>query len=250
MLAVGLIPVRDLIQRAIDRLFYRAPADYRRVLTSLSRGLVVTPDLIQILRMLEEQLHQALAPERFVIYLYNDEYGQYFPHATREDSAPAYPADEPLVMHIQAVDAPFWLSPGLPLPDDLRGYQRLAGSTFVPLHYEDRLIGFFTLGPRLSGELYTSDDLDFLAAVAAQSTLALENARLFANLRRTLDQTLEMKNLMDDIFSSITTGVITSDLTHQVTLFNHAAETDPRYSHGSGDRSFAGAGFPQPVLRF
>lgn len=224
ILAVGLIPVRDLIQRAIDRFFYRSPADYRRVLTSLSRGLVVTPDLAQILRMLEDQLHQALAPERFVIYLYNDEYGQYFPHATREDSAPAYPADEPLIHHIQNVDAPFWLSPGLPLPQNLRDYQRLSGSTFVPLHYEGRLIGFFVLGPRLSGELYTSDDLDFLAAVAAQSTLALENARLFANLRRTLDQTLEMKSLMDDIFSSITTGVITTDLMHQVTLFNHAAE--------------------------
>jgi PAS domain S-box-containing protein len=225
LLAVGLIPVRDLIQRAIDRLFYRAPADYRRVLTSLSRGLVVTPDLIQILRMLEEQLHQSLNPERFVIYLYNDEYGQYFPHATREDNAPAYPADEPLVIYIQSAQAPFWLSPGLALPEELRGYQKLAGATFVPLHYEGRLIGFFVLGARLSGELYTSDDLDFLAAVAAQSALALENARLFANLRRTLDQTLEMKNLMDDIFSSIATGVITSDLTHQITLFNHAAET-------------------------
>lgn len=224
ILAVGLIPVRDLIQRAIDRFFYRAPADYRRALTSLSRGLVVTPDLTQILRLLEEQLHQALSPERFVIYLYNDEYGQYFPHATREDSAPAYPADEPLVRHIQESLAPFWLSPGMPLPEDLRGYDRLLGSTFVPLHYEGRLIGFFTLGPRRSGELYNSDDLDFLAAVAAQSTLALENARLFANLRRTLDQTLEMKNLMDDIFSSITTGVITTDLSHQITLFNHAAE--------------------------
>jgi PAS domain S-box-containing protein len=213
ILAMGLIPVRDLIQRSIDRLFYRSPADYRRVLTNLSRGLVITPNLIQILRMLEEQLLQSLAPERFVIYLYNDEYGQYFPHATREDSAPAYSADEPLVMHIQATDAPFWLSPGLPLPENLRDYKKLTGSTFVPLHYEGRLIGFFVLGARLSGELYTSDDLDFLAA------------RLFANLRRTLDQTLEMKNLMDDIFSSIATGVITSDLTHQVTLFNHAAET-------------------------
>jgi PAS domain S-box-containing protein len=55
--------------------------------------------------------------------------------------------------------------------------------------------------------------------------LALENARLFENLRRTLDQTLEMKNLMDDIFSSVATGIITTDLKKNVTLFNRAAET-------------------------
>ena len=60
--------------------------------------------------------------------------------------------------------------------------------------------------------------------MAGQSALALENARLFINLRHTLDQTLEMKNLMDDIFASIATGVITTDVGHKVTLFNRAAE--------------------------
>jgi adenylate cyclase len=99
------------------------------------------------------------------------------------------------------------------------------GFTFVPLRYESKLIGFMSLGPRRSGDLYNSNDLDFLAAVANQSTLALENARLFENLRRTLDQTLEMKNLMDDIFSSIATGIITTDLKKNITLFNRAAES-------------------------
>ncbi len=224
LLAVGLIPVRDAIQRAIDRLFYRSPADYRRVLTNLSHSLVLTPDLTQVLRTLEEQLYQALSPTRFVIYLYSEEYGQYFPHATREDSAPAYPVDEALVKYVREAAAPFWLSPGTILPAGLQAYPQYDGFTFVPLRYEGWLMGFFFLGPRRSGELYTSDDLDFLAAVASQSTLALENARLFANLRRTYNKTLEMKNLMDDIFASIETGVVTTDLERKITLFNRAAE--------------------------
>ena len=228
LLAVGLMPIRNLIQRAIDRLFYRSPADYRRALTSLSRGLVITPDLSQTLRLMDEQLHQALSPEKFVIYLYNDELGQYFPHASREDSAPPYQVEDPLVHLLQKSKAPLWLPPSGELPKELLAvpgnYRRLTGYTFVPLHYEEKMIGFLMLGPRRSGDLYTSDDLDFLAAVAAQSTLALENARLFANLRRTLEQTMEMKNLMSDIFASISTGVITTDLDRKVTLFNHAAE--------------------------
>jgi PAS domain S-box-containing protein len=228
LLAVGLMPVRNLIQRAIDRLFYRSPADYRRALTSLSRGLVITPDLSQTLRLMDEQLNQALSPEKFVIYLYNDDLGEYFPHASREDSAPPYQVEDPLVHLLQKSKSPIWLPPSGELPKELEvipgNYRRLKGYTFVPLHYEEKLIGFLMLGPRRSGDLYTSDDLDFLAAVAAQSTLALENARLFANLRRTLDQTLEMKNLMSDIFASISTGVITTDLDRKVTLFNHAAE--------------------------
>jgi PAS domain S-box-containing protein len=221
-------PLRALIQRGIDRVFYRAPADYRRALSSLSRSLVITPDLKQILQTLEEQIMQALTPEKFLIYLYNDQLGQYFPHATREDSAPAYEIEDPLVGLLASSRTPIWLPPNGPLPASLRdspnSYERLMGFTFVPLHYEGKLIGFMALGPRRSGDLYTGDDLDFLAAVAAQSTLALENARLFANLRRTLDQTMEMKNLMDDIFASVATGIITTDLKRHITLFNRAAE--------------------------
>jgi PAS domain S-box-containing protein len=228
LLAAGLMPVRNWIQRGIDRFFYRSPADYRRALTSLSQQLVITPDLSQTLRTMEEQLQQALAPEKFVVYLYNDEMGKYFPHASREDSAVPYQVEDPLIHHMMKAGAPVWLPPSGELPEGLRGktgnYGRLKGYTFVPLPYEGKLIGFLLLGPRRSGDLYTGDDLDFLAAVAAQSTLALENARLFANLRRTLDQTMEMKNLMSDIFASISTGVITTDLDRKVTLFNHAAE--------------------------
>lgn len=86
------------------------------------------------------------------------------------------------------------------------------------------MVSIMMLGQKRSGEPYSRDDLEFLETVASQCTLALENARLFVNLRRTLDQTLEMKNLMDDIFASIATGVITTDLEHKITLFNRAAE--------------------------
>jgi adenylate cyclase len=229
ILVIGLTPLRNIIQGSIDRIFYRAPADYRRALSALSRALVVTPNLVQTLRLLEDQIQQAIAPEKFTLHLYNDDLGEYIPHATREDSAPPYPLDDPLTQLIESSQTPIWLPPDGPLPARLQeqanNYRRLMGFTFVPLRYESKLIGFMSLGPRRSGDLYNSNDLDFLAAVANQSTLALENARLFENLRRTLDQTLEMKNLMDDIFSSIATGIITTDLKKNITLFNRAAES-------------------------
>ena len=226
ILMLGLNPLHNFIQRAIDRLFYRSPADYRRVLTSLSSQLVITPDLGQTLKILDTELNKALSPTRFVIYLYNDEEQEYLPHASQENSAPPYTIGDPLVGILLDAPAPIWLPPSgeFPAPISDGAYAHLAGHTFVPLRYKNKLIGFLSLAARRSGELYSGDDLDFLAAVAAQSTLALENARLFSNLKRTLDQTLEMKNLMDDIFSSIATGVITTDIEQKITLFNKAAE--------------------------
>jgi PAS domain S-box-containing protein len=226
LLMLGLNPVHNLIRRAIDRLFYRSPADYRRVLINLSQQLIVTPKLTQTLRILESELQKALSPERFVIYLYNDEEREYLPHTSQGDSAPPYSVGDPLTGLLRDASAPLWIPPSGEFPAAISDgtYARLAGYTFVPLRYEGKLIGFLTLGPRRSGDLYSSEDLDFLSAVAAQSTLALENARLFTNLQHTLDQTLEMKNLMDDIFASIATGVITTDVERQITLFNKAAE--------------------------
>lgn len=227
LLVVGLLPLHRLVQRLIDRLFYRSPADYRRVLNTLSSRLVITPNLERILDLLAEQLHQALSPERFVIYLYDDEQSLYIPHARGETVFPACPADDPLVRSIQGIETARYFPPDRDLPEALRTsatFQSLGCAVFVPLRYEGTLIGIMALGHKRSGDPYTGDDLEFLNTVAGQSTLALENARLFINLRRTLDQTLEMKNLMDDIFASIATGVITTDVEHKVTLFNRAAE--------------------------
>ncbi len=226
LLMLGLNPLRRFIHRGINRLFYRSPADYRRVLTRLSNQLAITPNLSHTLKILEKELNTALSPERFIIYLYNDEQKEYLPHASQEDSAPPYAIENPLIGLIQDAPAPIWLPPNGVFPAAINNdtYAYLAGYTFVPLRYEGKLIGFLSLGHRRSGELYSKDDLDFLGAVAAQSTLALENARLFTNLERTLNQTMEMKNLMDDIFTSIATGVITTDIKSKITLFNKAAE--------------------------
>ncbi len=226
LLMAALNPIHNLIRRAIDRFFYRSPADYRRVLINLSQQLIVTPNLTQTLRILEDELQNAIAPERFIVYLYNDERQEYMPHASREDSAPPYIASDPLISFLRDAPDPIWLPPNRNLPDPINdsAYARLAGHTFVPLRYEGRMIGFLNLGPRRSGDLYSSEDLEFLSAVAAQSTLALENARLFTNLQHTFNQTLEMKNLMDDIFASIATGIITTDIQNKITLFNAAAE--------------------------
>jgi PAS domain S-box-containing protein len=228
LLVVLLNPLRTLAQRTIDRLFYRTNADYRRALTTLSRELVLSPDVTQTQRVLEREINLALQPKHFTLYLYDDDSFVYFP-------ATSYPPDglnilpeSPLVHRLNQTERAVWLPADQPYPAELAPEQAnlraLDCEVYVPLRYEGRLTGFLGVGRRLSGMPFSSDDLEFLNAVAAQSTLALENARLFANLQRNLAETLEMKNLMDDIFASIASGVITTDMERKVTLFNQAAE--------------------------
>lgn len=54
--------------------------------------------------------------------------------------------------------------------------------------------------------------------------MAVENARLYVNLRRNYQRTVEMKNLLDDTFASIASGVVTIDTDGGITNINAAAQ--------------------------
>ncbi|MEK6573041.1 MAG: adenylate/guanylate cyclase domain-containing protein, partial [Chloroflexota bacterium] len=64
-----------------------------------------------------------------------------------------------------------------------------------------------------------------LTGFANQAAVAIENARLFESVKQSLDEVTRLKNLLDNVFASINSGVITTDVGDRITLFNRAAET-------------------------
>jgi GAF domain-containing protein len=61
---------------------------------------------------------------------------------------------------------------------------------YVPIHSKEKWIGLFALGAKNTGERYYDEDLLLLSTLADQSAVALENARIFADLYR-INQELE-----------------------------------------------------------
>lgn len=94
----------------------------------------------------------------------------------------------------------------------------------VPLKVKGELTGVVYADNRMRAGLFRSAERNLLAAFADQAAVAIENARLFESVRRTLAEVTELKNLMDDVFASIASGVITADLQDRITLANRAAE--------------------------
>jgi adenylate cyclase len=94
----------------------------------------------------------------------------------------------------------------------------------VPLIVRDRVTGVIYADNRIRTGLFGDKERDLLAAFANQAAIAIDNARLFDRVRQQLAAITMMKNLMDNVFASITSGVITTDMDDRVTLFNRAAE--------------------------
>ncbi len=94
----------------------------------------------------------------------------------------------------------------------------------VPLKVKNEMIGVIYADNRIRTGIFTEASRNVLANFANQVAIAIENARLFTSLRHTLAEVTELKNLMDNIFASIASGVITIDVQDQITLCNKAAE--------------------------
>ncbi len=94
----------------------------------------------------------------------------------------------------------------------------------VPLKVKNELIGVIYADNRIRSGIFTETERDLLSAFANQAAVAIDNARLFSSLKKTLAEVTALKNLMENVFASITSGVITMDVQEQVTLANRAAE--------------------------
>jgi adenylate cyclase len=94
----------------------------------------------------------------------------------------------------------------------------------VPLKVKSELIGVIYVDNRIRTGIFSEAERDLLTVFANQAAIAIENARLFDSVRRTLAEVTALKNLMDNVFASIASGVITADVQEQITLCNRAAE--------------------------
>ena len=69
-------------------------------------------------------------------------------------------------------------------PLEREWFRRLETEVYVPIFVKRKWIGMLAFGAKLSGNRYTNEDLVTLSALANQTAVALENARLVDNLMR------------------------------------------------------------------
>lgn len=87
----------------------------------------------------------------------------------------------------------------------------------APLKLKGHTIGVIYTDNRVASGIFSDADRDLLAGFADQAAVAIDNARLFRAVT-------EIKQLLDNVFASIASGVITIDAADKMALYNHAAE--------------------------
>lgn len=239
--AIMLEPLRIWLEQTINNTFFRGQKVYEERLRNFSHGLTNALDLQSIGRLLRRHILDTLSPQYVHIYIIdpvNDQYVSIADEDGRPSSDVRFAVGSPLAQYFLRERLPLYLDDGN-LPASLRPEEsrlRLLGATlFLALPGEREVTGWLALGPRLSGQPYTPQDLVFLQNLADQSSVAIGRVQTVADLERRIQEmnaltrvsqgvniTLTFDDIMELIFAQ--TGQIIQATDFHVTLWNKAGE--------------------------
>jgi len=223
----------NAIQNGLDRLYYKDRYDYRKALVSFARELNTDLDLGRLSSRLASRIRETLAVDKIAVFL---------PEASDDQAGPFVAvASEgfdgsrvPLVRRSSALGARL-LAGQMAAIDDPQPIRRFGGEeagewreaglfSFLPCVSKDATIAVIAVGRRPQGEPLSSEDIALLGAVAGQAATALENARLYGQLRVKADEIERLRQFGDSVVESLSDGLIVVDLEDRVLRWNRRVE--------------------------
>lgn len=178
-------PVMEKLDDWVKRFFIRQRSDFRNLLERFSRELVSIFDLNRISAKVTELLEKELFIERAVLFLAEPIGPEtLFTFVSgNEVLAQNISSADPLLKILATKQEPVFLEAVLPERTD-EGLGRLLNGiraeVVVPILEEGRFIGLLALGEKVSGFRYSTEDLTLLGVLANQLSIAMANARLYA----------------------------------------------------------------------
>ncbi|MBI5078395.1 GAF domain-containing protein, partial [Candidatus Saganbacteria bacterium] len=177
--------IRIFLQTTADKLFLRGKYDYYKELSEASSRVGAKLSLPEILRVLYKTFQDVVEITNPRVYLpeffvkgeeTSDRYLLYDKETClpREEE-PALGMDSSMVKELTAARKPVF------------GGKELEAALLVPCFLEERLIAVFVLGPKLSEEDYTDEDMRLLNVLANQAAMALDHTRTYEKIKADME---------------------------------------------------------------
>ena len=206
-----------------------------RALSEMSTRITNSLDIDTVLQETMELVIVLTNAERGYIVLTNDDSGELEFRISSEGGlmGPAMPSSDRPQISMTVVNEV--IDTGEPLLADnafkderLSENQSIINFTLrsvlcVPLRYKERITGVVYVDNRLVAGIFTERELNLMMAFANTAAVAIANARMYMRAEQILAEITRVKELMDNIFSSVGSGIIAIDKNDLVHTFNRAA---------------------------
>lgn len=188
-------PIRTVIQKGIDKLFYGARYDYRKMVLSFSQRMSNILDLGELAEAMLAPITKAVrASQASLLLPRDDRFSSQFANRLVQG--------EPVTQVKLRKDSPImtWLTrEATPLsreiidikPEfkglwelDRKALDAAQVEVLCPLVNKDKLIGVLALSKKERHGFYVTDDLDMLMTMASEAAVVIENAQLYAESKQ------------------------------------------------------------------
>jgi len=217
------------IQRRAEEKLFQDQRRYQSTLRQASTGMGRIKDMDKLLDMIVRVVTRSVRIEHSFIYLNDRKAKTYKLEASRFRSERVnlpqeIPAESRVVKALKKMRAPIVYSEIQQRAQDfddeklreLEGQMAaLQAELIVPCFIEDKLIAIMAMGKKVSGELYSQDDLAVFMILSNQAGLAIENAQFYKDMRATHEQLFRAEKMA-------TIGIMADGLSHQINNRLHA----------------------------
>jgi PAS domain S-box-containing protein len=228
VLAVLFGPFKGWIQRSFNRYLYRETYDYQRTVRDASRRINAMLELEPLLTYLTRVVGTTFKTEELTLYLRHPSRQSIYQRieASTSGSSPTAPAElpetSPVVTFLATTNRALVREEALREDSPLvsmagKALGELGGDIAFPLPDDLALGGLVVIGAKRSGDPYYSEDIDLLDTLIAQAAIAMKNAQLYREV-------VHVKEYLDNILSTMDSGVIAINAQGNIALFNSAAE--------------------------
>ena len=251
VLALGYAPLRRGAQWLTERALGGAAVDYTASLQDYSQRITQVLDLELLAEMVMKTADSALGISRGALFLVEDSVHQDLTLLAVGGLGVELleklecPADSPITLR--------WREGGGPLlqydVDVLPAFRSVSAAEratladwkmeiLFPIRTMGQLIGVLAVGSKRSRDPYFESDIAYLAALADQTGVALQNARLFSELRAANQQMADLNHELEraneqlqelDKLKSAFIGVITHELRSPFAALDFSMQLIQRY---------------------
>lgn len=213
LVAIFLPPTVNKVQRLVDRLFFRERYDY---LVALERFSQETPDITDFKGLSRNLIRTAALSLQaaWVRLVLPDPASGEFRTIEQEAESPdpelALPRTSVIVQWLARPNGA--LTPAQwPVDSYLQAMgekerqwiANLGGEVLVPMKARGDLTGILVVGPRISGEEYSEEEIRLLLAFCGQAAMAVENARLYSYEAARLRELEEIGQLKSTLLRTV-----------------------------------------------
>ena len=186
VIAFAFDPLKRRAQEWIDRIFYQERYNYQKALLEFSQELPRLMNLEQVLSSMVGRISTTMHIQKVAVVLCDDQEGCSCVAVNMPEGACAFGREpDGLLALLRQSKAPQSFALLATEPESFKIHENdkekilKSGVVLcVPMFLQGRLIGTINVGPKLSGKVYSQEDIDLLSTVASQAAIAIENARL------------------------------------------------------------------------